>query len=164
LSSGDEDIQFGRPDVPFDRKGSATNDAEGKGTPSVETLILGPIKTDVPGEPKPSVVDRTSVKPPAGGRGRKCICAAIKWPNPVPQADQVITQIELPPYYGPRSPLDLVAVEIICGRIFEAFHRMSHATSAGGDKPPRKKAHRVLLKKNLAPRYSNTFLFHIVSC
>jgi hypothetical protein len=34
-------------------------------------------------------------------------------------ADQVI--IELPSYRGPRSPLDIVAVEHIFGRLFEAF-------------------------------------------
>jgi hypothetical protein len=33
--------------------------------------------------------------------------------NPVPLADQVMTQVELPPYRGPRSPLDLVAIEIM---------------------------------------------------
>jgi hypothetical protein len=34
-------------------------------------------------------------------------------------ADQVI--IELPPYGGPRSPLDIVTVEHIFGRLFETF-------------------------------------------
>jgi hypothetical protein len=33
-------------------------------------------------------------------------------------------QVELPPYYGPRSPLDLVAFEIVFGRMFEAIHWM----------------------------------------
>jgi hypothetical protein len=32
-----------------------------------------------------------------------------------------MTQIEIPLYCGPRSPLDLVAVEIIFGRLFVAF-------------------------------------------
>jgi hypothetical protein len=52
-------------------------------------------------------------------------------------------QIELPPYRGPHSPLDLVIVEIIFGHLFEAFRRVSQAagtgTSAGDDIPPRKK-------------------------
>jgi hypothetical protein len=42
-----------------------------------------------------------------------------------------MTQVELSPYHGPHSPLDLVAVEIIFWHIFEAFHRMSQATATG---------------------------------
>jgi hypothetical protein len=76
----------------------------------------------VPGKPKPLVTDQDSIKPPAGGRGRKCLHATIKWPTPILQANQVITQIDLPLSCGPHSPLNLVAVEIIFGRIFEAFH------------------------------------------
>jgi hypothetical protein len=77
----------------------------------------------------------------------------------------VIIQVELPPYRGPRSPVDLVTVEIFFGRIFEAFHRMSQAAAAGaapagGHKHVQKKAHRVLLKKTLALRYAITLLFH----
>jgi hypothetical protein len=135
----------------------------------VKTLILFSIELDVPGTPKPSVADRASVKPPAGRSGRKCPRAIIKQPNPVPQADQVITQIELLPYRGCRSPLDLVAVEIIFGCIFEAFCQMSEAAAAGampvsGDKPPQNKAHQVPLKKTLASRYSDTFLSCTVAC
>jgi hypothetical protein len=36
-------------------------------------------------------------------------------------ADQVMTQIELPPYREPRRPLDLVTIEIIFGCLFETF-------------------------------------------
>jgi hypothetical protein len=94
----------------------------------------------VPRKSKPSAVDQASIKPPAGGRGLKCLHATVKWPIVVPQADQVITKIELPPYRGPHSPLDLVIVEIIFGCIFEAFHRMSRVAAAdvastSGDKP-----------------------------
>jgi hypothetical protein len=32
-----------------------------------------------------------------------------------------MTQIEIPPYHRHRSPLDLVAIEIIFGHIFEVF-------------------------------------------
>jgi hypothetical protein len=45
----------------------------------------------------------------------------LKCKQSKPPPDQVMTQIELPPYHGPRSPLDLVAVEIIFGHLFEAF-------------------------------------------
>jgi hypothetical protein len=54
-----------------------------------------------------------------------------------------MTQIELPPYRRPRSPLDLVTIEIIFWRLFEAFQRTSQAagteSSAGGDTQPLKK-------------------------
>jgi hypothetical protein len=31
-------------------------------------------------------------------------------------------QVEIPPLHGFRNPLELVAIEIVYGRIFEAFH------------------------------------------
>jgi hypothetical protein len=86
-----------------------------------------------------------------------------KRPSPVPKrkqalssADQVMTQIELPPYHGPRSLLDLITIEIICGHLCEAFRRISQATgtgtSAGDDIQPRKKMCHPSLKKILVPR------------
>jgi hypothetical protein len=74
----------------------------------------------------------------------------------------VMTQVELPPYCGPHSPLDLVAIEIIFGRIFEAFRQMTQATAADTvldaiDKPLLKKPCRLPLKRALVPRYSDTF-------
>jgi hypothetical protein len=44
-----------------------------------------------------------------------------------------MTQIENPPYHGPRSPLDLVAIEINFGCIFEVFHHITWADVATGD-------------------------------
>jgi hypothetical protein len=67
-----------------------------------------------------------------------------------------MTQIELHPYHEPRSPLDLVDVEIIFGCLFEAFRHASHAagtgTSVGGVVQPVKKTRRPPLKSVLAPR------------
>jgi hypothetical protein len=67
-----------------------------------------------------------------------------------------MSHVELPPYHGPRSPLDLVAIDIIFGRIFEAFQQISQATAAGAiivdvDKPL-KIVHHILVKKALMPR------------
>jgi hypothetical protein len=42
-----------------------------------------------------------------------------------------MTQVELLPYHGPHNPLDLVVVEIVFGRLFEAFQHISQATLAG---------------------------------
>jgi hypothetical protein len=67
-----------------------------------------------------------------------------------------MTQIELPPYRGPHSPLDLVAIEIIFGRLFEVFQHTTQATgtatSAGDDIQPQKKMCPPSLKKILVPR------------
>jgi hypothetical protein len=64
-----------------------------------------------------------------------------------------MTPNELPPYHGPQSPLDLVDVDIIFGRLFEAFQRASQASgtgaSAGNDTHPSKKAWTPSLKKML---------------
>jgi hypothetical protein len=65
-------------------------------------------------------------------------------------------QVKLPPYHGLRSPLDLVAIEIIFGRIFEAFRLISQAVVAGAvttdTNRPMKRAHRPPLRKALVPR------------
>jgi hypothetical protein len=54
-----------------------------------------------------------------------------------------MTHIELPPYRGPYSLLDLITVEIIFGCIFEAFQHTSQAVAAGvaatdDDKPSKR--------------------------
>jgi hypothetical protein len=67
-----------------------------------------------------------------------------------------MTQIELPLYHGPCSPLDLITVKIIFGHLFEAFQCISQVTgtctSASDDIQPQKKMRQPLLKKILVPR------------
>jgi hypothetical protein len=57
----------------------------------------------------------------------------------------------------PRGPLNLVAIEIIFGRLFEAFRCTSQAvstgSSAGGDAQPLMKKHVPNLRSILGPRY-----------
>jgi hypothetical protein len=72
----------------------------------------------------------------------------------------VITLIKLPPYGGPRSPLDLVSSEIMFGRLFEVFRLMSQARTEdltlpmGEDSRQPKKACRVLvMRKILVAKY-----------
>jgi hypothetical protein len=111
------------------------------------------------GNPRPPVTDPVPMVPPTRGRGHKRSPITAKRPNSVPRAAQVMTQVELPPFYGPHSPLDSIAIEIIFGRIFEAFCRMSKAT-AEDDKPPEKRRCRVpIAKKMQAPRYSDLCFF-----
>jgi hypothetical protein len=80
-------------------------------------------------------VDTTA--PSGSGQKMKCVMLAPKRKPSKPSADQVMTQIELPPYHRLQSPLDLITVEIIFGCLFEAFQHASQAvgtgTSAGDD-------------------------------
>jgi hypothetical protein len=72
-------------------------------------------------------------------------------------------QVELPPCHGPRSPLDVVAIKIIFGRIFESFQQISQVatigTTSADDNKPLKRLRRPPLKKVLLPRYSCILLF-----
>jgi hypothetical protein len=100
----------------------ASDEAEGEGISSAEPIALDPISSNMSTQAHPSVADRViSSAPSAGGQ---------KWKHPLPvpmrkpiksSADQVMVQIELPRYRGPRHPLDLVAIEIIFGHLFEVF-------------------------------------------
>jgi hypothetical protein len=70
----------------------------------------------------PSAVDRAAFGTPSdGGNKQKHSSTVPKRRQTKTSKVQVMTQIELPPYRGPKSPLDLVAIEIIFGRLFEAF-------------------------------------------
>jgi hypothetical protein len=65
--------------------------------------------------------------------------------------------IELPPYRGPQSSLDLVAIEHIFGCHFEAFRHVSQATKtstlAADDAQPSKRARAPPLKRMIVPNY-----------
>jgi hypothetical protein len=100
----------------------AGDDAGDERATSAEPTAPGLIGFRVIEQWKPSATDQILVVvAPIGGRGQRHSPSTAKRPNPVPQAAQVMTQVKLPPCRGPRSPLDLVAIKIIFGRIFEAF-------------------------------------------
>jgi hypothetical protein len=88
---------------------------------------------------------------------------AAKQPISVPHVDQVTTQVELPPFHELCSPLDMVAIEIVFGCIFEAFRQMSQA-AAEDDKWLQKKCHWIPLKKKLALRYPDVFSLYTLIC
>jgi hypothetical protein len=134
----------------------ASDDARGEGAPSVESLTPNPIGSSLAGESRPSAADRiTSTAPSGGGQKKKPIVLKTKRKRDKVPTDQAI--IELPPYRGPRSPLDLVVVEHIFGRLFEAFWHVSQAartdTSIGDDAQPSKRARVPLLRRILVPKY-----------
>jgi hypothetical protein len=103
------------------------DDARGNGAPSAETLAPNPIGSSSAGEICPSSVDQVvPIAPSSGDQKKKCVVLGTKCKHNKAVNDQVI--IELPPYRGSRSPLDIVAVEHLFGRLFEAFQHISQAT------------------------------------
>jgi hypothetical protein len=120
LSSGDEATHS-----PVHLKVLAVDDAGNMGAILAEALIPGPIEASAPGNHRSRTADQVPIVPPTGGCDRKCLHIAARWSDLVPLVDQVMTQVELPPYRGPHNPLDLIAIEIIFGRMFEAFQRIS---------------------------------------
>jgi hypothetical protein len=98
----------------------AGDDAGGNGASSVETLAPNPIRSNSAGETHPSAADRAASTGPSGGsQKKKHIVRETKRKQDKVAFDQVI--IQLPPYRGPQSPLDIVTIGHIFGRLFESF-------------------------------------------
>jgi hypothetical protein len=108
------------------------DDADDGGATSAEIIAPNPIVSNMVGQAHPSVADRVdATSPPASGQKRKRPSSALKRKQSKIPSDQVMIQIELPPYRGPWSSVDLVDVEIIFGCLFEAFWHASQAAGAG---------------------------------
>jgi hypothetical protein len=145
VSSGEDDVT----------KKSVGDDAGDGGASSAEPIAPNPISSNVSEQVDPSIIDQvTSTDPPASERRCKRPSPVSKQNQSSSLVDQVMTHIELPPYHGPQSPLDLVAIEIMFGRLFEeimfgclfeAFQHTSQvagtSTSADDDTQPQKKMH-----------------------
>jgi hypothetical protein len=98
------------------------DDAKGEGASSMELVAPGPISSNAPAQAVPSVADWVALSvPSAGGQKQKLLPPVPKCKSIKSSTDQVMIQIELPLYRGPQSPLDLVAIEIFFGHLFEAF-------------------------------------------
>jgi hypothetical protein len=98
----------------------AGDDVGGQEVPSTEWIAPNSIGSSMAEHIRPSAADQTTIIVPSGSgqQKRKRVVLVSKCKRST-SSDQVIT--ELPPYHGPRSPLDLVAVEFVFGRLFEAF-------------------------------------------
>jgi hypothetical protein len=147
------------------QKEPASDDTAGEGAPAFETVAPNLIRFSSTGESHPSTADQTTAAAPSGGGPRKkCVALGTKRKQDQAPADQVI--IELPPYRRPRSSLDLVAVDHIFGRLFEAFRLVSQAaktgTSADEVVQPLKRARAPPLKKMLVPKYIMILLLLIL--
>jgi hypothetical protein len=133
--SSDDDVPVAKPDAPANQKVQASDDTGDGGVSLVEPTTPNPISY--------------AIALCAGKCGRKHPPPTTKRNRPIPQIDQVMTQVDLPPYCGHRSPLDLVAIEIIFEDIFKAFQQISQAATTD-DNMPKKKMHRLPLKKMLS--------------
>jgi hypothetical protein len=84
-------------------KESTGDDADG-GVTLAEHIASNPIDSNLLGQAHPSVVDRVkATAPSAGGQKRKCPPPGLKRKQSKPPANQVMTQIELPPYHRHAS-------------------------------------------------------------
>jgi hypothetical protein len=102
------------------------DDAEGEGASLVEPIAPDPISSNTSVQIDPSAGDRAALGAPStSGHEQKRLPIISMRRQTKTSTIQVITQIELPPYRGPKSPLDLVAIEIIFGCLFEAFRHRS---------------------------------------
>jgi hypothetical protein len=99
---------------------------------SVEPVAPNPTHSSAPEQSDPfAIVQVTTTVLPTGGHGCKRSPPATRHNKPFQQVDQVMTQIELPPYHRPHCPLDLFAVKIVFRCIFEVFQHISQATATG---------------------------------
>jgi hypothetical protein len=121
LPSGDDNVPKTN-SLANKQKMTTDDDAESGGTSSAEEITPDPISSSVPGQAKPSAATQVDmVAPSTSGQKQKHPQPIPKRKPSKPSADQVMTQIELPPHCRLRSPLDLVTIEIIFGHLFEAF-------------------------------------------
>jgi hypothetical protein len=128
VSSGEDDVA--RLDASVDKlKKSVGDDAEDGGVSLVEPIAPNPISSSMPEQSDPStIVWVTAPILPSGKHGLKHPPPTVRRNKPL---DQVMTQIEFPPYRRPHSPLDLVVIQNIFGCLFEVFQHISQAAVAG---------------------------------
>jgi hypothetical protein len=97
VSSGEDNVP--KTDTSVDkRKVPDGDDTEDGGVSSAKPITPNPIRFDAPEQADPSIIDRAaSIVPPASGRARKRPTTTIRRNQPLPSANQVMSQIELPP-------------------------------------------------------------------
>jgi hypothetical protein len=138
-----------------DQKQIAGDDIEGPGIPLTEPISSISIGSNMAAPVRPPAADRpVSAGPLSGGQKQKHVRLASKCKTTT-CSDQVIT--EPPSYHGSHTRLTLVSVNLIFGRLFEAFQHISQAirtdAAAGTDIQPAKKPRVPSMRKILAPKY-----------
>jgi hypothetical protein len=113
VSSGEDDVL--KTEASTDkRKAPDGDDAEDREASSVELITPNSVRSDALEQTDSSIADWVaSIVPSASEHGCKHSTTIVRRNQPLPSADQVMSQIELPPYRRSRSPLDLIVVEII---------------------------------------------------
>jgi hypothetical protein len=138
-----------------DRQQIVGDDVEGPGIPSIESITSNPIGSNMAAPVYPPAADqRVSAAPLSGGHKQKHIRLASKRKIPT-SSDQVIT--ELPFYHSSHNRSNLVSVNLVFGRLFEAFQHISQAIGtnamAGADIQPAKKNRAPSMRRIFVPRY-----------
>jgi hypothetical protein len=99
------------------------DDVEGEGASSMEPIAPSLICPNAPVQTDPFAADRATLGAPSTGRPKwKRSRTVPKRKHSKTLIVQVMTQIELPPYRGPKSPLDLVAIEMIFSISLKLFN------------------------------------------
>jgi hypothetical protein len=102
-----------------DQKHPAGDNVEGHGISLTEPITSNPIGSNMAALVHPPVADQSvSTAPLSGGQKRKRIMLTSKRKTTT-SSDQVITKLSF--YHGSRNCLNLVAVNLAFGRLFEAF-------------------------------------------
>ena len=138
-----------------DRKQTVGDDVEGPEIPLIEPITSNLIRSDMAAPIYPPTTDQpVSAAPLSGGQKRKRIRLASKCKTTA-SSDQVIT--ELPSYHLSRNRLNLVSVNLVFGRLFEAFQHISQGirtdATVGADIQPPKKTRAPSMIRILAPKY-----------
>jgi hypothetical protein len=138
-----------------DRKQTAGDDVEGPGIPLIEPITFNLIGSNMAAPVCPPAADQlVSAAPLSGGQKQKRTRLTSKHKTTA-SSDQVIT--ELPSCHWSRNRSNLVSVNLVFGRLFEAFQHISQAigtdATAGAYTQPAKKTRAPSMRRILAPRY-----------
>jgi hypothetical protein len=101
LSDDDDDAASACPpgeNATIERVVSAVDDTREVGKAPTKANILGPIGVGGYGTTRPTAADQAPVVPTLGAHGRNHLRIATKQSNSCRSADQVMHQVELPPY------------------------------------------------------------------
>ena len=138
-----------------EQKQPAGDDVEGRGVPLAEPITSNPIGSDTAALVRPPVADPSISAAPLGGGQKRKRTILVPKRKTTTSSDQVIA--ELPSYHGSRNRLNLVAVPLAFGRLFEAFQHVFQAirtgTSAGAETQPAKKLRAPSMRRMLVPKY-----------
>jgi hypothetical protein len=129
------------------QKQTTGDDVEGHGIPLIEPITSNPIGSNMAALVCPPAADQpVSAAPLSGGQKQKHIMLASKRKT-----------TELPSCHGSHNRLNLVAVNLTFGRLFEAFQHISQAirtdATAGADTQRTKKPRAPSMRRILAPKY-----------